>query len=94
MTDLPQKVQQIKERGFAVFLGEGLSADFMAKFDHPIPVEGIRQVRVWGLQVDDERELPGHERTSIPDEERWEINIRARNGSCYEVDSDLLLPAP
>ena len=58
-----------------------------------IPVAGVRNVRVWGLQVDDERELPGRERTSIPDDEIWEINLEARNGSHYEVDSRMLKAA-
>ena len=43
--------------------------------------------------MDDERELPGHERTQIPDEEIWEINLEARNGSRYEFDSRFLVPA-
>jgi hypothetical protein len=51
-------------------------------------------VRQWGLQVDDEFELPGHERTMIPDEELWEVSIRARDGSTYEVNAALLRPAP
>jgi hypothetical protein len=50
-------------------------------------------VRVWGLQVDDERELPGHERTQIPDDEIWEINLEAKDGSHYEVDSRKLKAA-
>ena len=59
-----------------------------------IPVAGVRHVRVWGLQVDDERELPGLERTQIPDEELWEVNLVGKNGSKYEFDSTLLKPAP
>lgn len=59
-----------------------------------IPVAGVRQVRVWGIQVDDERELPGHERTQIPDEELWEINLVGKNGSRYEMSSSLLKAAP
>ena len=43
-----------------------------------------------GLQVDDERELPGLERTQIPDEEVWEVNLEALDGSRFEVDSRLL----
>ena len=68
------------------------ASDRAAKAER-IPVRGIRQVRVWGLQVDDERELPGHERTNIPDEEIWEVNLEASDGSCYEVASHLLRPA-
>jgi hypothetical protein len=30
----------------------------------------------------------------IPDEELWEVSIRARDGSTYEVNAALLRPAP
>jgi hypothetical protein len=60
----------------------------------PIRVAGIRHVRVWGLQVDDERELPGHERTSIPDEELWQVELVADDGSKYEVSAATVEPAP
>jgi hypothetical protein len=41
----------------------------MALFDgSQIPVVGVRHVRQWGIQVDDEREILGHERTSVSDE--------------------------
>ena len=91
---MPPAVAAIRDRGFARWAGEELAASFRAQFDDSrIPVRGIRQVRIWGLQVDDERELPGRERTSIPDEEIWEINLEATDGSCYEVESRLLLPA-
>ena len=52
-----------------------------------------RERRAAALVVD-ERELPGHERTMIPDEELWEVNLVARDGSCYEVESRLLKAAP
>ena len=69
----PPAVAAIRDRGYAQWAGDELSPSFRAQFDERrIPVKGVRQVRVWGLQVDDERELPGHERTSIPDEEIWE----------------------
>ena len=45
------------------------------------------------MQVDDERELPGLERTQIPDEEVWEVNLEALDGSKFEVDSRLLKAA-
>jgi hypothetical protein len=45
------------------------------------------------LQVDDERALPGRERTQIPDEDIWEVNLEASNGSHYEIDARLLKPA-
>ena len=90
----PPAVAAIRDRGYAQWAGDELSPSFRAQFDERrIPVKGVRQVRVWGLQVDDERELPGHERTSIPDEEIWEVNLEARDGTCYEVASRLLRPA-
>jgi len=93
--EMPRQVAAIRDRGFAIWAGTGVSADFRAKFDPVrIPVKGIRNVRVWGLQVDDERELPGHERTIIPDEELWEVNLVALDGSGYEVEAGLLIPAP
>lgn len=91
---MPPSVAAIRDRGYARWAGDDLAASFRNQFDEKkIPVKGIRHVRVWGLQVDDERELPGHERTSIPDEEIWEINLEAKDGSCYEVESGMLLPA-
>lgn len=92
---LPDGVAAIERRGYAVFADESLSDEFRARFDaERIPITAIRHVRVWGVQVDDERELPGHERTTIPDEEIWEVSLRARDGSSYAVSSTLLRPAP
>jgi hypothetical protein len=94
-SSLPEQVVAIKRRGYVVWKREQLDPEFRARFDsEQIPVVGIRHVRVWGIQVDDERELPGHERTSIPDEELWEIQLRAKDGSTYEVNSALVAPAP
>ncbi len=94
-TKLPEEVAAIEHRGFAVFADETLPKEFRARFeDQRIPVTAIRHVRVWGVQVDDERALPSHERTAIPDEELWEVSLRARDGSHYEVNSALLRPAP
>ena len=95
MTPMPDNVAAIEKRGYVVFADQSLPADFRGRFDvGPIPVTGIRHVRQWGVQVDDEREFPGHERSRIPDEEIWEVSIRARNGSSYEVSAALLRPAP
>lgn len=99
MTDsairLPDEVAAIERRGYAVFADESLPVEFRERFEAgQIPVAAIRHVRQWGLQVDDEFELPGHERTRIPDEELWEVSIRARDGSTYEVNAALLRPAP
>ena len=92
---IPEDIVAIKERGYVVWVKQGLTRDFMAKFaEDKIPVEGVRHVRVWGIQVDDERALPGHERTAIPDEEVWEVNLRAKDGSHYEVSSEYVMPAP
>ena len=87
----PEEVAAIQRCGYVVFVDESLPADFRARFDAGrIPVTAIRHVRQWGLQVDDEFELAGHERTMIPDEELWEVSIRARDGSSYEVNAALL----
>ncbi len=91
----PDEVAAIERRGYVVFADESLPAEFRERFDGGrIPVASIRHVRQWGLQVDDEFELAGHERTRVADEELWEISIRARDGSTYEVNVALLLPAP
>ena len=92
---MPERVAAIVECGFATWASDDVDPTFRARFDEQrIPVAGVRNVRVWGIQVDDERELPGHERTQIPDEELWEVNLEAQDGSHYEVDSKMLKPAP
>jgi len=92
---LPPGLAKILDVGFAIWADASIDAALRGKFDSErIPVVGVRQVRVWGLQVDDERELPGLERTQIPDEEVWEVNLEAKDGSKYEFDSTLLKPAP
>jgi hypothetical protein len=93
---LPEEVATIKARGFAVWKKKDLvGPELMARFDESrIPVVGLRHVRQWGIQVDDEREIMGHERTSIPDDELWEIVLKAKDGSTYEVNSSLLAPVP
>ncbi|MGD8497706.1 MAG: hypothetical protein PVG82_02285 [Chromatiales bacterium] len=94
---MPAEVSAIVECGYAIWAGPEVDVKqaFRDLFDpRRIPVSGVRQVRVWGLQVDDERELPGLERTTIPDEEIWEINLEAKDGSHYEVESRYLKPAP
>lgn len=92
---MPDHLAAIVASGFATWATENVDPALRARFDDErIPVVGVRQVRVWGLQVDDERELPGLERTQIPDEEIWEVNLEAKDGSCYEVESRLLKAAP
>ena len=91
----PPHLAAILDTGFAIWADNSVNTALRSKFDtERIPVVGVRQVRVWGLQVDDERELPGLERTQIPDEEVWEVNLEATDGSKYEFDSSLLKPAP
>ena len=91
---MPAHVVSILDCGFAIWASDDVDPALSARFDATrIPVAGVRNVRVWGLQVDDERELPGHERTSIPDDEIWEVNLEALNGSHYEFDSRMLKPA-
>jgi hypothetical protein len=91
---MPPEVAAIAECGFAIWSSDDVDEKLRARFDtERIPVAGVRHVRIWGLQVDDERELPGLERTQIPDEEVWEVNLEALDGSKYEVDSRLLKAA-
>ena len=92
---LPQSVAAIEARGYAVWQKQDLGPEFIGHFDETrIPVVGLRHVRQWGIQVDDEREIMGHERTSIPDEELWEVVLKAKDGSTYEVNASFLAPAP
>jgi len=92
---MPDHLAAIVAAGFATWASDDIDPALRARFDaERIPVVGVRQVRVWGLQVDDERELPGLERTQIPDEEIWEVNLEAKDGSCYEVESRLLKAVP
>ena len=89
--NMPPGVAEIAECGFAIWARDDVDEALRARFDADrIPVAGVRHVRIWGLQVDDERELPGLERTQIPDEEVWEVNLEALDGSRFEVDSRLL----
>ena len=94
MTTMPPRIAKFVEGGFARWASPSVKPEMRAKFDpERIPVLGARNIRVWGVQVDDERELPGHERTQIPDEELWEIQLVALDGSHYQFDSSLLEPA-
>lgn len=93
LQNMPDNVAAIVASGYATWAGDDGDTAFRDRFDGKrIPVSGVRNVRVWGLQVDDERELPGLERTNIPDDEIWEINLEAIDGSHYEVDSRMLIP--
>lgn len=94
VSNVPAGVAEIVECGYATWANDDVDDTLRARFaSDRIPVAGVRNVRVWGLQVDDERELPGLERTQIPDEEVWEINLEALDGSKFEVDSRLLKAA-
>lgn len=91
---MPDDLLVIVNNGFAIWANDDVDAALRARFDSDrIPVVGVRHVRVWGLQVDDERELPGLERTQIADDEIWEVNLEAKDGSKFEVDSRLLKAA-
>lgn len=91
---MPEHVAAIVASGFVTWATDDVDSALRARFDEDrIPVTGVRNVRIWGLQVDDERELPGLERTQIPDEEIWEVNLEAKDGSHYEFDSRKLRPA-
>ena len=89
--NMPPEVAEIADSGYAIWARDDVDEKLRARFDaQRIPVAGVRHVRIWGLQVDDERELPGLQRTQIPDEEVWEVNLEALDGSNFEVDSRLL----
>ena len=92
---MPDELTAIVNSGYAIWSNDEVDAALRARFDsRRIPVVGVRHVRVWGLQVDDERELPGLERTQMEDDEIWEVNLEAKDGSRFEVESRLLKPAP
>ena len=92
---MPPEVQAIRDCGYATWASPEVAAAIRDQFAAGrIPVKGIRHVRIWGLQVDDERELPGHERTQIPDEDLWQVELEALDGSHFEVNSVLLVAAP
>lgn len=92
---MPAELATMVECGYAIWATDDVDDTMRARFDsRRIPVTSVRNVRIWGLQVDDERELPGLERTQVPDEELWEVNLQATNGSKYEFASTLLKPAP
>ena len=57
--NMPDRVAEIAECGFATWATDDVDDKLRARFaTDRIPVAGVRQVRIWGLQVDDERELP------------------------------------
>jgi hypothetical protein len=92
---MPPEVAAIRDCGFATWVSEDVARAIRSQFARDfIPVKGIRQVRIWGIQVDDERVLPGRERTVIPDEELWQVELEAADGSRFEVNSQLLVAAP
>ncbi len=92
---MPPEVAAIRDCGYATWASDDVARAIRSQFAVGcIPVKGIRHVRIWGIQVDDERELPGHERTMIPDEELWQVELEAADGSRFEVNSQLLVPAP
>jgi hypothetical protein len=95
VADVPPEVQAIRDCGYAKWASAEVAAAIRDRFAADrIPVKGVRHVRIWGIQVDDERELPGHERTQIPDEDLWQVELEALDGSHFEVNSQLLVAAP
>lgn len=91
----PAGVTAIIDCGYAIWASDEVDEKLRGRFSSVrIPVAGVRHVRLWGIQVDDERALPGRERTQIDDDELWEINLVAEDGSHYEIDARLLKPAP
>jgi len=94
--NLPDEIDAINQCGLVVWADDNdLSPEFKQQFsDQHIPVLGVRQVKIWGLQVDDERELLGRERTSIASEALWEFILEAKDGTRYNVNSKFVVPAP
>ena len=92
---LPAELVALQDCGFVRWASAATPpAEDRQRFDEArIPVAGIRHVRQWGLQVDDERELMGHERTTVADEELWQVVLRAKDGSIYEVNASLVVAA-
>jgi len=95
-TKLPDELAPLQESGFARWASnDAPAADFRQRFDESrIPVLGIRHVRQWGIQVDDERELMGHERTAVADEELWQVMLQAKDGGTYEVNAKWVVAVP
>ncbi len=92
---MPPAVAAIRDCGYARWASDAAAPLIRTRFAAGrIPVVGVRHVRIWGLQVDDERELPGHERTLIPDEDLWQVELEALDGTRFEVNSELLVAAP
>ena len=95
IADMTPEVAAIRDCGYATWADDQVASNLRGNFDDArIPVKCVRHVRVWGIQVDDERALPGLERTSIPDEDLWEISLEAKDGSSFAFDSRMLKPAP
>ena len=92
---MPPEVLAIRDCGYARWASPEVARAIRDNFAADrIPVKAVRHVRIWGLQVDDERELPGHERTMIPDEDLWQVELEALDGSRFEVNSQLLVASP
>jgi hypothetical protein len=91
----PDELIALRDNGFARWAADGIPAiDFRRQFDQErMPVIGIRHVRQWDIQVDDERELMGHERTSVADEELWQVVLQAKDGATYEVNASWVVAA-
>lgn len=90
------ELTEIRENGFVRWATDAVPPpEFRQRFEaERIPVTGIHHVRQWGLQVDDERELMGHERTAVADEELWQVVLQAQDGSIYEVNASWVVAAP
>jgi hypothetical protein len=93
---LPDELADIQKQGFVQWASATApAADVRGRFEAGrIPVVGIRHVRQWDIQVDDERELMGRERTSVADEELWQVVLQAKDGTTYEVNAKLVVAAP
>ena len=61
---MPAELAAMVDCGYAIWATDGVDEAMRARFDSErIPVVGVRNVRVWGLQVDDERDQNGPDRS-------------------------------
>ena len=86
----------LRQWGFAIWATPATPpSGFRTHFEEVrIPVVGIRHVRQWGFQMDDERALMRHERTSVADEELWQVVLQAKDGATYEMNASWVVAVP
>ena len=86
---MPAKAAAIAKCGYAIWASaDEVDAALMAHFDtERLPVAAICHVRIWGLQVDDERELPGLEKNQYTG--RGYLGDQSRGRRWFQIRSRL-----